>query len=178
MRFPAGDPVGGLYGTMVTGGFYSGFDILGPSNSIENTAVWPSANRAIFLPVEIAVPRLVKQLAWLNGAAVSGNVDAGIYDLAGNRIVSVGGVAQTGTTTIQIADITDTMLRPGVYFLALVLDNTTGAIRRINTIGTNFMRVGGIQQASTAYPLPSTVTLANPASAYVPLMALAFQATV
>lgn len=177
MRFPLGDTVGGLYGTMVTGGYYSGFDIFGPSNSSETSGAWPAANRAILIPVEIAVPRLVKQLAWLNGATASGNVDVGIYDLAGNRIVSGGGVAQTGTQTLQVSNIADTLLLPGVYFMALAMDGTTGTARRINTISSTWLTVGGIRQASTAYPLPSTVTLAAPASAFVPLVCLAFQAT-
>src|SRR5689334_23396390 len=76
------------------------------------SAVWPTANLAIYCPFRIGTSRLARKLYWVNGAAVSGNVDCGIYDVAGRKLVSAGSTAQTGTTAVQSVDITDTMLGP------------------------------------------------------------------
>jgi hypothetical protein len=54
----------------------------------------------------------------LNGATASGNMDVGIYDYAGTRLVSSGSTAQSGTSAFQDFDITDTLLGPGIFYLA------------------------------------------------------------
>lgn len=163
-------------GVIFVSHFAAAFDLLGGIPSSQGSAVWPSANRAILVPFEIGSPRIVTQMAWRNGAAVSGNVDAGIYDLLGNRIVAVGGVAQASTSTQQAGDLTDTVLRPGVYLMALVLDNTTGTIPRWAVPTANIMGVHGIRQADTAYPLPSTITIADPSAAFVPFFGVGLRA--
>jgi len=130
------------------------------------------ANIAIYLPVIVRSPCTVYQMGWGNGTAVSGNVDAGIYDKYGNRLVSAGSTAQAGTSTMQTVDVTDTPLQPALYYLALVLDNGTGLIMRpLFAAAQNLRSVGALQQGS-AFPLPSTATFAaistaaNPALIY------------
>lgn len=134
---------------------------------VPSSVVWPSANRAFFLPFRLSRPFVATLLWWLNGATVSGNVDCGIYSADGRRIVSAGGVAQSGVTAIQTVDITDQLLVAGQYFLGLVLDNATGTIYR-STLSIPQGRAAGIFEQATAYPLPNPATFAASAWGYLP----------
>ena len=131
------------------------------------SATWTSANVAIYVPFSISSPRLIRKLFWQNGTAVSGNVDCGIYDSAGTKIVSTGSTAQSGTSAIQSVDITDTMLGPGQYFLALAMDNTTATTIRAS-INSVRVKMYGIFQQATAFPLPATATFATNTGGYLP----------
>lgn len=146
------------------------FAVVGTGGS----AVWPSANRALFFPFYLGARMTATKIAWINGAAVSGNCDAGIYDLAGTRLVSSGSTAQAGTSAIQTVDITDTILSPGTYYMALAVDNTTAAFMRV---GPNALLLAGagVAQMATAFPLPDPATLAVVAAAYLPYMGVSFR---
>lgn len=127
-------------------------------NGIGGTSTWGTANRAIFCPVVLPYGYRVRQLAIWNHSVVSGNVDVGIYDEAGGRIVSTGSTAQSGTSTMQFFDITDTDLRPGIFYLAMAMDNTTGGVGK-NTWG--YLRhaiAAGLRSQDSAFPLPSTAS--------------------
>lgn len=140
-------------------------------------AAWPAANRAFFVPFATARYITVKQMAWQNGSTVSGNLDVGIYDIDGNQLVHSGSVAQSGISAAQIADITDTALDPGQYFMAMAVDNTTGLYFRVSNADAQLLQVFGMQQMDTAFPLPSTATFANPATAYLPQLVMLLNAT-
>lgn len=133
-------------------------------------AVFPSANRAIFIPFNVYHhPITIKQICVFNGATVSGNIDVGVYDLGGAKIVSIGSTAQAGASAYQAFNITDTVLYKGQYYLACAMDNTTGTLYRW---GHNVaeLRSFGLQQMASAFPLPATATFAVVASAYMPLI--------
>lgn len=132
----------------------------GISLSGATSATWPAANRALFYPFTLSEPVIAVKLFVLNGATASGNIDAGIYDRTGNRIVSTGSTAQSGTSVIQEFDITDTLFGPGTFYLALVMNNTTGTTFRQTTSSGSFASTGACQMAS-AFPLPATATFAN-----------------
>lgn len=134
-------------------------------------AVWPSANRAIFVPLLLRSQIQVKRLFALNAAAVSGNIDVGIYTFDGTLIVSTGGTAQLGIVQPQFFDITDLTLPPGKYYLAAALDNITGTNQRSNP-AIVICRGIGILQMATAYPLPTTAVFATVASAYIPAIGI------
>jgi hypothetical protein len=127
-------------------------------------AVYPSANYAIFSPVVVPQTVTVYQMAWGNGVP-SGNVDVGIYDIAGNRLVSSGSTAGAGSSTTQAVDITDTVLNPGIYFFAIACDNTTATFWRV-AWNLELLRGSGVQGVASSFPLPSTVTYANPTQGY------------
>jgi hypothetical protein len=121
-------------------------------------AAWPSANRAYYVPVSIySVVTIVKMFVH-NGATASGNIDVGIYDSGGVRLVSSGSTAQSGTGVIQSFDITDTVLRPGLYYLACAMDNTTGTLEVWNP-AAGLLRAFGVCEQSSAFALPSTATI-------------------
>lgn len=122
-------------------------------------ATWPTASMAIYVPIKVRRPVIVKKLAISNGATASGEVDLGIYNTAGTRLVSVGGSSQLGTSTEQVFDVTDTTLQPGIYYLAAVLDNTLGTVVADADAAPLCASYGVLTEAS-AYPLPATATFA------------------
>jgi hypothetical protein len=135
------------------------------------SGAWPTANLAILVPCPIASPFLVTQIYVFNGTAVSGNIDVGIYTAEGALVVAAGSTAQTGTSSIQAFNVTDTLLAPGLYYLACALDNNTGIVSH-NVPPATQCRMMGVRQATSAFALPSTVTFAAAANAYVPCIYL------
>jgi hypothetical protein len=132
-----------------------------------------TANRAIYIPVRIPAPFYAHKMFIYNGATVSGNIDMGIYDRDGNKIASLGTTAQGTASTIQEFDMTDILLAPGIYYLAVALDNATGKILCADSVGVLLRSLGRVVQ-ETAFPLPATATFAlSTAAATVPLIGLA-----
>ncbi len=116
----------------------------------------------------ISMPFLAVKMMIYNGGTVSGNVDVGVYTSEGTKVVTSGTTAHTGTSTTQIFDITDTLLNPGLYYLACAFDNNTALIAHSGNLAINNARTVGIRQASSSFVLPTAVTFEALASAYVP----------
>lgn len=133
-----------------------------------SSGTWPATLRALYFPIRTAREALCSQFWWYNGAAVSGNVDAGIYSLGGRKLASTGSVAQAGTNAVQLADVTNFWLPPGAYYLALVVDNTTATMFRLAPNLVPLRSTGAAQQLLAGLPLPTTFTAAALASAYAP----------
>lgn len=132
-----------------------------------STAVWPSANRAFYMPVYLPSPFTVARFWVQNGSNATGNCDVGLYSEAGDKLVSTGSTARAGATQAQYIGVTDARFGPGTYYLALALDTTAGSVGRLaGTIPT--MRLGGIFQQDTAFALPSSMTPAALSTAYAP----------
>ena len=145
--------------------------ILHEASTAPVSGTWPAANRAIYIPFTLYGPETVRKMFCGNGGAVSGNVDVGIYNAAGTRLVSSGSTAQASINVLQVFDITDTTIGPGYYYMALALDNTTGTILNSNP-AVFVMPVWGVKQEAAAFPLPATATFANVSSAYLPMVGL------
>jgi hypothetical protein len=135
------------------------------------SSAWPAASRALFCSFRLWTPITAVKMFVLNGATVSGNIDVGIYDEAGTRLVSSGSTAHAGTSVIQVLDITDTQLGIGLFYMALALDGTTATVYR-KSINVALQRATRWYQMAAAFPLPATATFAAPASNYVPLFGL------
>lgn len=142
------------------------------------SAVWPTANKAFFFPFTVTGRASERPIAYsgailMNGAAVSGNVDVGIYDALGNRIASVGSTAQAGTTAPQRINFSaPVQLRPGRYYLAVALSNGVGAFVR-SAPGAQVARGAGVRELTSAFPLPADASAWVGATAgYVPWVAL------
>jgi len=139
------------------------------------SGAWPAAKRAIFVPVIVEVQMTINQLAVLNGATISGNVDLGIYSYPGSgtaasRLVSIGATAQAGESKPQVFNIADTALKPGLYYFAMVATSATAAIIR-STAEAKLLQVCGVQQQAGLESLPETATFSNPGSSYAPMIA-------
>jgi hypothetical protein len=143
-----------------------------PYLTSQASAVWPSANRAIYIAFELDRPMWVTQMYALNGATAAGNMDIGLYAADGTRLVSNGSVAQTGTTVLQAFNITDTYLDSGAYWMALALSSASGTMFRLTHGAANDWLIWGGLQQDTAFPLPTTATFAVNTTPYLPLFGL------
>jgi hypothetical protein len=133
------------------------------------SAAFPTSNRAIFIPFRLSRPTLfVKMFTW-NGTTASGNIDVGLYDKDGTRIVSKGSTAHTGTSVIQEFDITDTLLNAGLFYLAVAMDNSTAHLFR-KSVNNVIMKFAGCYQMASAFPLPATATFAAVSNSYIPIV--------
>ncbi len=135
-------------------------------------AAWPSANRAILIPVVVQVPLTAYKIAIYNGATVAGTVSVGIYrivDYTTNlpQLVEAR-AAMSGASQVQTFDITDTPLLPGLYAIGMSSDSSTATFFRATTSSLVLGAAGVQQSVSASYPLPSTIATGNPASAYLP----------
>ena len=138
-----------------------------PQSGPPSSSTWVAANRAIAYPIYLPDWVTVVKMWVANGAAVSGNIDIGIYNEAFSKLVSIGSTAQAGTSVNQVFDITDVSLAPGRYYVAVAMDNTTGTVLR-SAITTPMQRFMGCVQMASAFPLPSTFTPATMANAHIP----------
>lgn len=142
------------------------------------STAWPSANLAIFIPFTLAVPVTVYKMAMGAGATAAGNFDIGIYDAAGNRLVSSGATAK-GSSVEHILDVTDTVIGPGTYYLAMAADGTNNYAVMVpsgtSPVPLQKTRLAGVMGVASSYVLPATVTYAAATLAPIPLIAAYFR---
>ena len=142
------------------------------------STAWGTANRAIYIPFAVEATVTAYQMAVENGATLGGNVDVGIYDELGTRLVSNGSVAQAGTSTIQTFDIANTVLTPGTYFMAMATNSTTATYIGSVALLAELWRTCGVQMQDTAFALPATATFANPAQTALPALAVSIKSVI
>lgn len=140
----------------------------GTTGGAAASATWPTANLAIFIPFTLSAPYTVTQMFLWNGATATGNFDLGIYDHVGTKLVSAGSTAQSGTSVIQVVNVTDTQLGPGLFYMALAMDGTSGTVARTAPARTAFCKILGMAQMASAFPLPTTATYATVANSFIP----------
>lgn len=89
-------------------------------------------------------------------AVTGGQMDAGIYDVNGNRLASTGGVAVpvAGRANIPLTSIVN--LAPGTYWECLAPNNTTATF--FSASGTTNQYAGFQSCSGVNYPLPTTLS--------------------
>lgn len=126
-------------------------------------ATWRAVNEIVLMPYLCPTDVDVVQAFITNGAAVSGNVDLGIYSVSGTtatRLMHTGALDNTtaGTAGLTVAPVTYTVPSLTNLMLACVCDNTTQRYR-----GTQpSSRTGALQMyvaSATAFPLPTSLTI-------------------
>jgi hypothetical protein len=136
-----------------------------------------SANAAIYVPLLLDWPYNARRMFWVNGAAVGGNSDVGLYTLGGARLWSAGSTACSGGSAPQYTTVTpDIVLQPGQpYFMAFAHDVAT-ASQIFGVGGTTFTapwgRACGVYQQASAFPLPAQAAFAAYAAVGLPLIGL------
>ena len=140
------------------------------------SVAWPTNNLALFYPFNLYDWATAYQLLFWVGATSSGNIDVGIYDSQKNLIVSAGSTAMSATVdTVQELNITDTVLGPGSYLLAVTC-STTGGTTYYNTINDEIVLSAiTIYQQASALPLPDPCAPVISTSATPPLIACGIQ---
>lgn len=136
--------------------------------ALGTTTNWPSANLAIYVPVVVPERVTVVQLGWLNGTTTTGDADVGIYAEDGTKIVSTGATARSGASAMQYVDITDTVIGPGLFYLALS-NSGTGRIG-VLTSSVNLGQCLGLAEEASASPLPASATFAAFAQTVFPFV--------
>lgn len=134
----------------------------------------PAANDAFFLPYRISQPIVVAALFHMNGNAVAGNIDMGLYREDGTSIIIATAVLQAGTNVPQTFDITDTPLAPGRYYLGVSYSSTTATALRAQP-GIPPLRALGTFYQATAHPLPAPATFAVTSVNFLPLMGMSLR---
>lgn len=141
-----------------------------------SAGAWSSANLAIYCPVLVERRVTIYQMLVDIGTS-SGNLDLGVYDEAGNRLVSLGSTASPGTGA-QAFNIADTVLDAGLYYLALSADNTTITFQRAAVVAGIGRACGVRQQALGSVVLPATATFADLSFANIPKVMASTVATI
>jgi hypothetical protein len=151
----------------------AGYSCIGTVASVAS-AVWPAANRALFMPVVLTRQIVVTVLWVFNGGAVAGNFDIGVYDDS-TLLMSTGATAQAGINQPQGVNITALAenvrrIGPGLFHVGLVFDGVVATVFRNSSsvLGLLF----GATQMAAAFPLPATAVMVASASGYQPLCGL------
>lgn len=131
---------------------------------------YPTANKAYYIPVLLTYTVIATKLFCINDTAVAGNIDLGIYNIDGTRIVSTGSTAQAGTSQSQSISITPTTLGPGLIYLAIASSSTSAAFVCMKNAAAHFAQFFGGYEQLTALPLPAAATFASSSSFFVPLI--------
>lgn len=145
------------------------------------SATWPTASRAFLIPFSIGRPIIILNGWVMNGVTVSAsyNIDIGIYDASGTLLGSTGGFAQGTASAMQVqAMTTNILLDAGQFYMALVVDNASATVYRSTSILVGTLQGCGMCQASTAYPLPATITFASLVPSYLPLFGISTRSIV
>ena len=126
--------------------------------TLHNTTsrTWATANTAIALPFVVETSFVCANGLVHNGAAVSGNLDIGIYTTAFAKVASSGSVAQAGVNTLQLVTLSTT-LAAGEYYMVLALDNVVGTVFGNSPTAPGTRLWKGFTMAA-AFPLPATLT--------------------
>lgn len=156
-------------------GYFSTATALSPGVGIGASVAWPLTNKAFFIPFRVTVATVACKMVFGSGTTAGGNVDMGIYDPQGNRLVSTGAQARSASSE-SVVDITDTPLAPGLYYMAMSHDGTANVIANVPT-GTSPVplaktKLFGVMMMASAYVLPDPVTYAAVDTAYIPNMAI------
>lgn len=140
------------------------------------------ANGALFVPIVIPTACTAVKLWHMNGSSVTGNIDMGIYNEDGTKVVTNGAVAQSGTTTIQAFDIADTALAAGRYYLGVGVSSASATHFGATISSASLMRALGVVQDSAGYSsgLVATATFAGPGASFthVPWMGISLRTLV
>lgn len=144
--------------------------------TLTQTTNWGTANRAVFMPIIVREPAAVQKVGWSNGNSLSGNIDVGVYTPKGGRIFSTGSTAMAGTNQWQFVDVTDFLLSPGDYYLAVSLDTSASRIAHLgvngSTTNTYYAEIAGAAMQDSSFPLPDLATLTTILTTRWPLLAL------
>lgn len=149
-----------------------GVELLSDAGGVVASAAVFAVTTAIYIPWYLSYSCTVSRVDWSNGATASGNVDCGVYDSANGipttKLVSSGAQVQTGVNANQGFDVTDTLLQPGLKFLALYWTSGTATFLRTTINPAQMMKFFGVCMESVATALPGTATPVVVTNGFIP----------
>jgi hypothetical protein len=145
------------------------------------SAVYGTAGLGLFVPFRLTQRRTYVRAWWLNGAAVAGNAQLGVYTISGatgTQVQATAATAQAGVSAMQTVTISWTF-DPGLYYLAFSSsDATTAAYWRATMGNATIGRTVGMFQAASQSPLTASPTVVAYASLVLPYFGLAEQSVI
>ena len=134
-------------------------------------ALWPVANRAIYVPFYLEEEVIAVSMWYTTGTGVAtGNVDLGIYTRPGNKLIkSTGSTAWQVTNSIleTVSFAQSAFLPPGNYWMAIAIDNISVSPSRTNFTNALNGDSSGILMEASAFPLPATATPVQQTTTFV-----------
>jgi hypothetical protein len=117
-------------------------------------------NLITYIPFLIPATVTVYRLWWMSIGTAAGNYDMGIYTETGTRLASLGSTASTLSGQQMVyADIPDTTIGRGVYFVALALSSGSQSVMRWAL--ANGMQRSLILYVQATFTLPATATFST-----------------
>lgn len=109
--------------------WHSGSD--GATSATQGTDVTPSVTEEYCVEVFVAMNCACTGVAILNGSAVSGNIQAALYDSNGKLIIATASTAASGTAAYQQVpwSAVQNLKGPAKYFIGLQNNNTSNRFR-------------------------------------------------
>lgn len=130
---------------------------IGSSWSFASQA-WGTANLARYTPLSIPVRFTVARFM-LPNQNTTGNVDVGLYDNSGKRLLSTGTIARANAGAVQYAGVTDQSFPPGNYYLGMVCSSATANAMASSSNSLVNSRIAGLlEEALGSTVLPTTMT--------------------
>jgi hypothetical protein len=142
-----------------------------------------AATTAFYYPIRVPATAVVRRLWWANGSSTTGNIAAAVYastpdGVPGTKLVETASTAQGTANEVQFVDVTDIVLPPGVYWIALAASSTSSTIVRANVSTVRWDALAQLSQGSiTLGALPATATPAANVSGHVYLFGFATTAS-
>lgn len=101
--------------------------------------------RMYLAPIQVPIKCTIDMIGYVIGATAAGNVRIGLYEVGslgypdlpdgGSLLVETGSLAQTTVNYLHWGSIPDLQLDPGLYFIAVQGDDTTGTFRYTENFG-------------------------------------------
>jgi hypothetical protein len=133
------------------------------------SAAWSAANRALFVPFRVTEVVVAYQMLFGCGTTGGGNADLGIYNSEYDRLVRAS--AARSASSEVIVNITDTLLLPGMYFMAMAVDGTTNIVSYAGT-NAEICHLLGVRMQESAYTLPDPMVPVRTTATQVPYMGI------
>lgn len=115
-------------------------------------------NQAEFYPFSLDKEATAVKMFVVNGATVNGNTDVGIYDREFKALVTSGATLQAGASALQEFNITDTVLPPGRYWMAISTSSATATFFRhgpVDELAMPALPLLMVAAATPGHPLPT-----------------------
>jgi hypothetical protein len=121
---------------------------------------WTTADLVHYAPIRVKRHVIAVKLWFGSEATGTNNIDIGIFNRAGTKIISTGLVAKPASNTCSVQDITDTPLAPDLYYMGMTCVSATATFNMWNLTNAPDLSAQGFrtEQLGAGAALPSTAT--------------------
>jgi hypothetical protein len=141
---------------------------------------FPAANLIIYCPVRVTKATRVKKL-WIAAQNTAGAPDTlvlGVYGRGGTKLFDSGNITHPATSDEIVANVTNAILPPSLYYLAVTQNATAGTFQRFAP-GAPIPAAMGLRTEAGAGGLPATATwVVDNTLNFVPIMGMLLGETV